>query len=205
MNSIRPLAFGPVVPTCSTLPYLSLTFSQSNLTVLKRKSFWKSLISNTHTQHTITHAHTQSHTHTNSKKCCKWENSICSSFLGGSVIERCRCFKVLAYHVGSRPHFGSLLEFFLVFPPARRKKGWKTKGCGGHLRSILTHLGPMWVMWATFSPIDAFFLLFRCFVSAERPRWSPVFAPKTSSQRFLWRPGSLRTLEKTTFGYFPPL
>ena len=58
------------------------------------------------------------------------------------------------------------------------------------------HLWPMWVMWATFSPIDAFFLLFRCFVSAERPRWSPVFAPKTSSQRVLWRPGSLRTLEK---------
>ena len=70
----------------------------------------------------------------------------------------------LAYHVGSRPHFGSLLELFLVFPPARRKKGWKTKGCGGHLRSILIHLGPMWVMCATFSPIDAFFLLLRCFV-----------------------------------------
>ena len=62
MNSIRPLAFGPVVPTCSTLPYLSLTFSQSNLTVLKRKSFWKSLISTTHT-HT-THNHTRTHTHT---------------------------------------------------------------------------------------------------------------------------------------------
>ena len=125
MNSIRPLAFGPVVPTCSTLPYLSLTFSQSNLTVLKRKSFWKSLISNTHTQHTITHAHTQSHTHTNSKKCCKWENSICSSFLGGSVIERCRCFKVLAYHVGSRPHFGSLLEFFFWCSrqPVEKKDG----------------------------------------------------------------------------------
>ena len=68
------------------------------------------------------------------------------------------------------------------------------------LRDFSTNPGrlwPMWVMWATFSPIDAFFLLFRCFVSAERPRWSPVFAPKTSSQRFLWRPGSIRTLGKS--------
>ena len=64
MNSIRPLAFGPVVPTCSTLPYLSLTFSQSNLTVLKRKSFWKSLISNTHTHNTQSHTHTHTHTRT---------------------------------------------------------------------------------------------------------------------------------------------
>ena len=87
MNSIRPLAFGPVVPTCSTLPYLSLTFSQSNLTVLKRKSFWKSLISTTHTQHTITHAHThthaQSHTHTNRKKCCKWKRFHLQQLSGG--------------------------------------------------------------------------------------------------------------------------
>ena len=64
MNSIRPLAFGPVVPTCSTLPYLSLTFSQSNLTVLKRKKVLLKIIDfhHTHTQHTITHAHTPTRT-----------------------------------------------------------------------------------------------------------------------------------------------
>ena len=94
MNSIRPLAFGPVVPTCSTLPYLSLTFSQSNLTVLKRKSFWKSLISTTHTQHTITHAHTHTHNHTRTrtgKSVASEKNSICSSFPKASIFQPISC------------------------------------------------------------------------------------------------------------------
>ena len=52
-------------------------------TLLKRASHTHT---HTHTQHTITHAHTHNHTGTRTGKSVASEkDSICSSFLGGSV------------------------------------------------------------------------------------------------------------------------